>query len=307
MTITQRQRRAAFAPEHGAEGFDAKPVALTRRKCVNLLPRRLLIGAQLLGRGRLRPVAGPSSGGGERFSGQRMELRVLADASDVSALRGQSLEHRGIGITSVAVENDRPRGVALLAQRPHLEQCLSVERALLLLLAVALQLLGVGILGRLGRRRRMEKTDGHHPRLALLQGPGRRELNKALATHQVGLEMGPQGVAAPTHSLDMGAAFTNQRVIHGDHQRLFGLQAGDHLVEHLLEEDSFIDPIPRVEPVGGAPVLLLTAARADQIGKRALLRTKQSAKHVLAQTLGAGGIGGCAVGGAKQGSEILSQ
>src|SRR5207244_2372618 len=101
--------------------------------------------------------------------------------------------------------------------------------------------------------------------------------------------------------------FAQQGVVHGHDQRRLRRQAEEHVLADVLEEDLLIGALPRIEPVVGAPILLLMAAGANEIGHRGLLRTEQSGQHMLAEALGAGRARGRLVGDAEQRVEFLSQ
>jgi hypothetical protein len=54
----------------------------------------------------------------------------------------------------------------------------------------------------------------------------------------------------------------------------------------VSEESLFIDPVFGVEPVIGAPVLLLGAAETNEVGKGGAALVEQGGEHVTVETLG---------------------
>ena len=131
------------------------------------------------------------------------------------------------------------------------------------------------------------KEDGDHASAAAFQGPRRTHLKKALGANEVGLKRRPERIAPPSHAVDVGTALAQQGIVKGDDYGSLPRESRKDLLKYRGKESAYISASFAVETIVGAPVMLLTAAGADEIGKGGPLRAEQNGEHVLAQALGA--------------------
>ena len=79
------------------------------------------------------------------------------------------------------------------------------------------------------------------------------------------------------------------------------------MVAHVIKENLLIDTAVREEPVVGAPVQVLPAAGAEEVGDGGTFRAEQGGQQMLLQTLGTLRSGSGLGGDLQQSLELVLQ
>ena len=202
------------------------------------------------------------------------QLEVFTHPPEEQRAFGQTPQDGAVGVTAIHHEDQRPlqalgHGIYLLPQacqqghRPGIEV---IQTALLAVLRPLLR--GCRTLGT-HHRRGMFK--GHR------QAPGRAgsrvghqrcgHLQETLGANEVTVEGRGERIASIGHPFGLGTSLTQQRIVHGQHQRLRRRQTREHLRQHIAKEAGDIPAIGGEQTVVRRPVDKLIPAGTQDVAE----------------------------------------
>ena len=192
---------------------------------------------------------------------------------------GEMFEDGMVGVTSIEGHQEGAGGRAGVgiegsAQLPDLFAGALTEAGGALVGAIGLLLAGASFLARLGRSGGM--TEGHRDEAAgaVAGGQGERSLQEALGAHEVGLKVGAEGIAPPSHAGRVQAGAAQEGIIQEGAHRGLGRQSREHGATRHGEQGVGGKTVVGKEPVTGGPVTELRTAGSQQTGHG--MRPKQS-------------------------------
>ena len=130
------------------------------------------------------------------------------------------------------------------------------------------------------RRGRVLIVDGDGAgRAALVGAQHGRDPQHALGADEVGVKGRSQRIAAPGGAGDFGAAFGQQRIVHGDEQRRGGIEFSEHAAARHRKQRVGVEANFRKQAIDGRPVPEAGAAGVQHAGDGAAAQSGQSGQH----------------------------
>lgn len=273
------------SPADGSKGFDLKLVDLPGGESGDRLPGDGLVLADLLRGGEAVAIGSETSPSGGLKLGKRIDLGVLADASDEDGSFGETFQDVSIGEAAIdADEEGAFLSVGIVIQLvPELVEPLKpllgeIEEGLLLTIllpsfrgGVPARALGGGSRGEIDGN-----CAGPARRGAFGQGGG--ELEDALSPNEIAVERRTHGVASPGRARDLPTRFSKDGIVHHGHERSPRFQLpGDRLPGHSkqsLRMEAFVFEESKI----GGPIGELPTRGGDQSGDGMTPETDEGAE-----------------------------
>lgn len=114
----------------------------------------------------------------------------------------------------------------------------------------------------------------------------RRELQDALGTHEVGVEVRSERIAAPSDARDVNADLAQECVVDGDAERSLGGKLLQHCATNDSEDGLARNPVAGEKTIISGPVVELLAASGQQASHGVSPEAEQTAQREGLGTLG---------------------
>ena len=121
----------------------------------------------------------------------------------------------------------------------------------------------------------MKECNRSQAKGALLTGHGGRDLEEALAAHEVGLKARAERIAPPGNPGSMQAGTTQECVVHNGAKGRAGGQLSGNGVTDYREQVLHREPILGEEAVSGAPILKLRTGSSEEARHSMASESKQ--------------------------------